>query len=48
MDRQFAVAVVGATGLVGEMMINVLDERHRGEPELLDHTARRGAQAAAR
>ena len=27
MDRQFAVAVVGATGLVGEMMINVLDER---------------------
>jgi aspartate-semialdehyde dehydrogenase len=27
MDRQFAVAVVGATGLVGEMMINVLEER---------------------
>src|SRR4029077_8428072 len=27
MDRQFAVAVIGATGLVGEMMINVLDER---------------------
>ena len=27
MDRQFAVAVVGATGLVGETMINVLEER---------------------
>jgi len=27
MDRQYAVAVVGATGLVGEMMINVLEER---------------------
>jgi aspartate-semialdehyde dehydrogenase len=27
MDKQFAVAVVGATGLVGEMMINVLEER---------------------
>jgi len=27
MDRQFAVAVVGATGLVGEMMITVLEER---------------------
>ena len=27
MDRQFAVAVVGATGLVGEMMIRVLAER---------------------
>ena len=27
MDRQFAVAVVGATGLVGEMMISVLEER---------------------
>ena len=27
MDRQFAVAVVGATGLVGEMMINILEER---------------------
>jgi aspartate-semialdehyde dehydrogenase len=27
MDRQFAVAVVGATGLVGEMMIHVLEER---------------------
>jgi aspartate-semialdehyde dehydrogenase len=27
MDRQFSVAVVGATGLVGEMMINVLEER---------------------
>jgi aspartate-semialdehyde dehydrogenase len=27
MDRQFAVAVVGATGLVGEMMVNVLEER---------------------
>ena len=27
MDRQFAVAVVGATGLVGEMMIRVLEER---------------------
>ena len=27
MDRQFAVAVVGATGLVGEMMIKVLEER---------------------
>ena len=27
MDRQFAVAIVGATGLVGEMMINVLEER---------------------
>src|SRR5215510_12309645 len=27
MDRQFAVAVVGATGLVGEMMVTVLEER---------------------
>jgi len=27
MDRQFSIAVVGATGLVGEMMINVLEER---------------------
>jgi aspartate-semialdehyde dehydrogenase len=27
MDRQFAIAVVGATGLVGEMMIKVLEER---------------------
>ncbi len=27
MDREFDVAVVGATGLVGEMMINVLEER---------------------
>ncbi len=27
MDRQLAVAVVGATGLVGQMMINVLEER---------------------
>jgi aspartate-semialdehyde dehydrogenase len=27
MERQFAVAVVGATGLVGEMMIKVLEER---------------------
>ena len=27
MDRQFAVAVVGATGLVGETMISVLEER---------------------
>lgn len=27
MDRQFNIAVVGATGLVGEMMINVLEER---------------------
>jgi aspartate-semialdehyde dehydrogenase len=27
MDRKFAVAVVGATGLVGEMMIKVLEER---------------------
>ena len=27
MDRQVAVAVVGATGLVGEMMINMLEER---------------------
>src|SRR5215475_741756 len=27
MDRGFTVAVVGATGLVGEMMIRVLEER---------------------
>jgi aspartate-semialdehyde dehydrogenase len=27
MDRQFTVAVVGATGLVGEAMVNVLEER---------------------
>jgi aspartate-semialdehyde dehydrogenase len=27
MDRQFTVAVVGATGLVGETMVNVLEER---------------------
>ena len=27
MDREFAVAVVGATGLVGETMISVLEER---------------------
>jgi aspartate-semialdehyde dehydrogenase len=27
MDRQFRVAVVGATGLVGEAMITVLEER---------------------
>ena len=27
MDRQFKVAVVGATGLVGETMITVLEER---------------------
>jgi len=27
MDREFAVAIVGATGLVGEMMIRVLEER---------------------
>jgi aspartate-semialdehyde dehydrogenase len=27
MDRQFAVAIVGATGLVGETMIRVLEER---------------------
>src|SRR6202007_250953 len=27
MDRQFSIAVVGATGLVGEMMIKVLEER---------------------
>ena len=27
MDREFAVAVVGATGLVGEMIISVLEER---------------------
>src|SRR5262249_61569550 len=27
MDKEFTVAVVGATGLVGEMMIRVLEER---------------------
>ena len=28
MDRQFRVAVVGATGLVGETMVSVLEERN--------------------